>query len=132
MSQNDDQATAREFLQAQDRLRGGPPDALCGPGYTFSVGGQAPMDLAGHQAFAAGFYAAFPDLRHEIEEIATEGDRVAVRFRLKGTNDGSFMDHPATGKPIDVGASALMRVADGKVQQLEGEFDEKDLMRQLA
>ena len=126
------QATALRFFQEQDRRRGGPPDELCAKGYSAHLAGLSPMDLHGHQAFAAAFYGAFPDLTHHVEEVVAENGRVAVRFRLTGTNTESFMGRPASGKPIDVGAIAFLKVVGGKVMEIRGEFDQLHLLQQIG
>jgi predicted ester cyclase len=125
-------ATAVRFFDEQDRLRGGPADDLCANGYTAYLAGFPPMDLEGHKAFAASFYAAIPDLTHQIEEVIAEGDRAAVRFRLTGVNTGSFRDNPPSGKPIDAGALALMTISAGRVTELRAEFDQMGLMEQIG
>jgi predicted ester cyclase len=125
-------ATAIKFFEEQDRARGGPAEELCAGGYTAQLASLPPMDLADHKAFAAAFYAAFPDLEHRISEVIAEGDRVAVRFQLTGTNTEGFMGNPATGKPIKVDALALMRVASGKVSELHGQFDQMGVLQQIG
>lgn len=127
-----EKATAVAFFEAQDRLRGGPDPELCADGYTAHLAGHPPMDLAGHTGFAAAFYGAVPDLRHHVEEVLSDGDRVTVRFRLQGTNDGAFMDNPPSGNPVDVGAVVLMTIASGKVTEARGEFDELGFMQQIG
>jgi len=62
-------ALGRRFFEEQDRLRGGPAGALCAPGYRAEIGGNPPMDFAGHEAFARAFYTAFDGIRHDIEEV---------------------------------------------------------------
>lgn len=42
----------------------------------------------------------FSDVQWKIEEMVAEGNIVAVRWTLTGTNDGEFMGIPATGKHI--------------------------------
>ncbi len=42
----------------------------------------------------------FSDVQWKIEEMVAEGNIVAVRWQLIGTNDGVFMGIPATGKHI--------------------------------
>ncbi len=123
---------ARLFFEAQDRMRGGPDPALCAAEYTAELGSGPPMDLAGHQGFAAGFYAGFPDARHHIEQIIEAGDRAAVRFVITGTHTGGFFGLPATGKSIRVPAHALLHVVDGRVEKLFGIFDEAGLQRRLT
>jgi steroid delta-isomerase-like uncharacterized protein len=120
------------FFEAQDRLRGGPDPALCAPGYTATIGGNPPMDLAGHQGFGRMFYAAFPDLSHTVEDTVADEGRVAVRFTLHGTHSGDFSGIPATGRPIAVSAMVVLRVADGRVAELRGVFDQLGLMQQLG
>lgn len=124
--------TARTFFEEQDRLRGGPSAALCATGYAARIGSFPPMDFAGHEAFATAFYAAFPDLRHVIEEVIAEGDRATVSFRLQGTHTGSFMGQPPSDRPIDVACLALMNISSGKVISLHGEFDRLAMMQQIG
>jgi predicted ester cyclase len=124
--------TAVKFFEEQDRLRGGPADDLCGNGYTAYLAGFPAMDLEAHKAFSAAFYAAIPDLKHQIREVIAEGEVAAVRFRLTGTNSGSFMGKPPSGKPIDAGAVAFLRTASGRVTEIRAEFDQLRLMQQIG
>lgn len=124
--------TALEFFQEQDRTRSGPPDALCADGYAAHIAGFPPMDLNRHKEFAATFYGAFTGLKHDIEDVVADDDRVAVRFRLCGINSGSFMGHPPSGRTIDVGAAAFLKLASGKITELRGEFDQGALLQQIA
>jgi predicted ester cyclase len=132
MSVESPREVSRRFFAEQDRLRGGPAPELCAPGYTAHIVGNPPFDLAGHQQFARAFYAGFPDVFHTVDEPVAEGDRVSVRFVLRGTHTGDFMGIPPTQRPIEVEAIAMMRVADGKVAELRGMFDQLGLLRQLG
>jgi predicted ester cyclase len=125
-------ATARNFIEEQDRLRGGPSDELCSEDYVAYLANLPPMDLAGHKAFSAVFYAAFPDLKHNIEDVVAEGDRVALRIRFTGTNIESFMGNPASGRPVDFDALVLMRIASGKVKELRSQFDQMGVLAQIG
>jgi steroid delta-isomerase-like uncharacterized protein len=119
------------FFQEQDRLRGGPAAELCAPDYRAIIAGYS-MDLAGHQEFAKSFYGAFPDLTHAIETVVAEDSIAVVRFVLRGTHQNSFMGIPASGKRIEAGAIAMIRVDDGRVSQIWGEFDQMGMMRQIG
>lgn len=125
-------ALARRFFAEQDRLRGGPAAELCAPGYVAHLPGGPPLDCAGHQAFAATFYAAFPDLRHEVELVAADGDRVALRFHLHGTHTGGFLGIAPTGRAIAVAATAILRMTATQVAELWAEFDRLGLLGQLS
>jgi len=132
MQAHDSVAIGRRFFAEQDRVRGGPVSELCDPGYTAVIGGNPPMDRAGHEMFSKAFYIAFPDLTHTVNEAFGTADRVAVRFTLTGTQQAPFLGIPATHKPISVTANVLMHISNGTVTKLLGSFDEAGLLRQLG
>lgn len=81
----------------------------------------------------AMFRAAFPDVRWEPEEVLTDGDKVAVRVRVTGTNDGEFMGMGATGKRVSVQLIDILRIGvDGRIAEHWGVFDMFALMHQLG
>ena len=123
---------ARLFFESQDRLRGGPDPALCAPDYVSRIGSMPPMTLADHHQFATAFYRGFPDLLHTIHETIAGDGKAVVRFTLHGTHKEEFMGIPPTGKPVQVGAIAIFTLADGKISELHGEFDQLGMMRQLG
>lgn len=125
-------ALGRQFFAEQDRVRGGPSAALCASGYTATIGSNPPMALEGHQAFAAGFYAGFPDANHEIEDVIAGDDAVVVRFVLHGLHRGDFFGIQATERRIRVPAHAILWVAGGRVTRLKAVFDEAGLLRQIG
>src|SRR5687767_5766284 len=43
---------------------------------------------------------AFPDLHLTVENVISEGDRVAATFSATGTHRGTLMGIPATNRPI--------------------------------
>lgn len=125
-------ALGRQFFAEQDRLQGGPAPELCTAGYQAVIGGNPPMDREGHDMFAKAFYGAFPDMRHTVDESFAAGDRLAVRFTLRGTHTAPFFGIPASGRSVSVTANVVMHVQDGKVARLYGAFDEAGLLRQLG
>lgn len=60
---------------------------------------------------------AFPDRRTEIQDIVAEGDKVAVRVRLTGTNTGGlpWFGVGANGAKVDFEFMAIYQVRDGKI-----------------
>jgi len=122
----------RRFFSEQDRQRGPLPADLIAPSYSATIGSNPPMDRAGHDGFGRGFFAAFPDLHHEIELVLADGDNVLVRFVLHGTHQAAFFGIPATNKRISVAAHAVLEVRDGRVTRLRGVFDEAGMLRQLG
>ena len=51
----------------------------------------------GVSAFYAAFAKALPDIELTLEDAIAEGDKVAVRFTVKGTHSDELMGVPATG-----------------------------------
>jgi predicted ester cyclase len=123
---------AEAFFGGQDRQKGAPPAELLAPTYRAELVGFAPMDAAGHRAFAQAFYAAFPDLRHTVDAAQRTEEGIAVRFTITGTHSGPFMGLAPTGRSVTVACVALMAVHDDLVTQLHGIFDQLGMMRQLG
>lgn len=77
--------------------------------------------------------AAYPDLRFDAEDILTSGDKVVARVRIAGTNKGTFMGMPATGKAIDIQGIDILRFSnDGLVHEHWGAMDIMLMMQQLG
>ena len=123
---------ARDFFASQDRRHGGPDPELCAADYQAWIGGMPPMPREGHEQFGQAFYQGFPDIHHTIEDVFSADDRVGLRFVLNGTHTGSFMGIPPSGRTVTVVANILLRVADGRVAELWGVFDEAGLLRQIG
>jgi steroid delta-isomerase-like uncharacterized protein len=95
-----------------------PPDSVKGP--------QA------EQQIMVMFFSAFPDLQGTIEDLFAEGDKVAVRIIWSGTNTGSFMGRPATGKLVAFASNNIFRVESGKITENWSQVDMMTLMQQLG
>jgi len=72
------------------------------PGFTYYVAGLPPKDLEATQRRIEMFGAAFSDLKHLVEHMVAEGDKVAFRPKLEGTHTGEFMGIAGSGKQISV------------------------------
>jgi predicted ester cyclase len=75
---------------------------------------------------------AFPDLSCTVEDIIAEGQKVMVRFIVRGTHTGRFRDIPATGKKIEMGGISLERCAAGKMVEGWHYSDTLGMMQQLG
>ena len=91
-----------------------------------------PLDREGVRQLMAQFYAAFPDLRPEIEAQFAEGDRVASRIVMRGTHLGSFNGVPATGRPVTVLLMNIAHILDGQIREFWSEFDALGLLQQIG
>jgi predicted ester cyclase len=92
----------------------------------------ADLSVEQFKEFDAAFYAAFPDIYANIEDIIAEGDKVAFRLTFTGTNTGKFMGNLPTGKKIDITHTNWVRVVDGKVVEYWNTSDGLLIMQQLG
>jgi steroid delta-isomerase-like uncharacterized protein len=75
---------------------------------------------------------AFPDLKFDIEDILAEGEKVVVRYTIKGTNHGSYMGVPPTGKKISLTGISIYKILGAKLVESWGVYDRASLMQQLG
>jgi predicted ester cyclase len=78
------------------------------------------------------FFAAFPDIQHTLEDQLAEGDKVAVRLTIRGTQQGEFQGMPATGKAITMTSLNILHFANGKIAEQWVETDDLGLLQQLG
>ena len=74
----------------------------------------------------------FPDLRLTIEDTTVEGDKVWISMRARGTNNGSIMGKPPTGKKMEIGVFDVCRVKDGKIVEHRGVPDQLGMLEQVG
>ena len=60
---------------------------------------------------------AFPDWREEIIHIVAEGNLVVIHFMSSGTNLGSWLGKPPTGKKVEINEFAILRIENGKIAE---------------
>jgi predicted ester cyclase len=74
----------------------------------------------------------FPDFSMRAEDVVASGDKVWARFRATGTNLGSIMRMPPTGKKIDITVIDVVRIRDGKIVEHWGVPDQLGMMLQTG
>lgn len=133
MSADEPKAVIRRYFAALDTGDRATLDQLIAPDYRFHMAGApGPLNREGFYEFAAAFYRAFPDLRHEIEDQVAEGARVVTRMTARGTHQGDFQGLAPTGRRAAVDAVNVSRVADGRVVESYALFDALGLLQQLG
>jgi predicted ester cyclase len=87
---------------------------------------------AGVKAVMASLRRAFSDFHLAIDDVAVAGDTVWLRMTGTGTNDGSFMGHPPTGRPMRTDVFDALRVEDGVIVEHWGVPDRLGTLFQLG
>lgn len=91
-----------------------------------------PGGIEGSRQFINMYLAAFADLRLTVEDLIAEGDRVTVRFTLRGTHTGELMGLPPTGKQVTMTGIQIVRATDGKITENWINTDALGLLQQLG
>lgn len=105
---------------------------LCGPSYTYRLGGQPPKGEAEMAKFLQSVHAAFPDWKVQVQTLIAEGDTVVARWEGQVTHEGVFHGLPPTGKRISVSGINVYVIADGKIAREWEEMDSLGMLHQLG
>jgi ubiquinone/menaquinone biosynthesis C-methylase UbiE/predicted ester cyclase len=77
----------------------------------------------GARQSVALYLALFPDLRFDVEDQVSEGDKVASRWRLRGTH---------RGREVELRGIVISRFEDGRIIEDWAASDTSELIRQLG
>lgn len=86
----------------------------------------------GYRHFLAQFRTGFPDARFEPVEFVSQGETTVCRYRFTGTHRVKFLNLRPTHKAADVSGIAVWRFREGKMIELQGNFDALGLLVQLG
>jgi steroid delta-isomerase-like uncharacterized protein len=81
------------------------------------------LDREGFEKFIKETRAAFSNKHFTELDRIVEGDRVALRFRMTGTQDGWFGGLPPTGATIDVEGCDVIRLQEDRIVEIRTYFD---------
>jgi predicted ester cyclase len=131
MSAEENKAIARRYLATLDFAV---LDELTAPNFVYHNPGNPEVRTHEErkQRIVSALGAAFPDLKLAIEDVIAEGDKVAVRYSISGTNTGEFMGIPPTNKRIELTSLCIFRLADGKVAEMWVENNSLVMLLQLG
>jgi len=118
-----------------DVIMGKNPDAfnqLISPDFIHhGVPGEKP-GVEGFKETLQAFQSAFPDLEVHARQIITEGNEVATRGYMTGTNKGSFMGMPATNQRVRFDYIDWWQLDEGKAVENWVQMDMPGLVAQLG
>lgn len=86
----------------------------------------------GYKEYLAPFLTALPDLKHVIEDMIAEGDKVVARFTVRGTYKGEFMGIAPTGKQVVFTSITIYCIVKGKFVEVWVDYDALGLMQQIG
>lgn len=74
-----------------------------------------PPSLKTFYKFFAEIGNAFPDYSLQIDNLVEKGNKVMVRYLIRGTQKGRFMGTAATNQKTDIRGIDVFRVENGKI-----------------
>jgi steroid delta-isomerase-like uncharacterized protein len=97
----------------------------------YPVPGETP-NREGLKRLLAGMHDTFPDWHWSLNDMLAEGDKIAYRSAMKGTDKGGYIGMPPTGKKVTFAGVGILRFANGKVVERWTIGDSMTLMHQLG
>jgi steroid delta-isomerase-like uncharacterized protein len=134
MSTEDNKALVRRFYdEVFNNKNMAGVDAFVAPNVIdHSLPPGAPGEIEGVRQTITMFLTAFPDLHLTLEDIIAEGDRVVVRWTMRGTHQGASLGMPPTGKQFTLPGISLVRLDGGMAAETWVSFDQLVMLQQLG
>lgn len=108
-------------------------DELLSPEYTLHISAAGVRtDREGYRGAVKAYRDAFSGFQFLIEDMMAEGDKVIIRWTIRGTHTGDYMGVPATGKDIGLTGIAIRRIAGGRIAEEWVEMDRSGLLQQMG
>jgi steroid delta-isomerase-like uncharacterized protein len=85
-----------------------------------------------YKALASGTRDVFPDMTITIEDMVTAGEKIALRWTMTGTHQGTMFGVESTGRQVELMAIEINRFEDGKLIETWTQSDQLGLMHQLG
>jgi steroid delta-isomerase-like uncharacterized protein len=120
-----------EFINTADEKLA---EELISPDAIFYVPGR-PEPMKGPEGYLEIIQmmrSGFPDIQWTLDDMIAENDKVAARFTMRGTHQGSFFHVPPTGNTIEVAATNFYRLSAGQFVEEYGQPDLLALLQQIG
>src|SRR5262245_43448573 len=122
-------AAARSYYEVLNHGNMSAADAIFAPDIQFHY---PRGDLSGVDAVKNYFGAArtaFPDIHFTVADLVAEGNSVAARWTLTGTQTGALQGKAPTGQRVSVPGITVFHVVNGKIREIWIAFDPVRLIK---
>jgi steroid delta-isomerase-like uncharacterized protein len=80
----------------------------------------------------ANLRGAFPDIHINVDDAFGSGDKVIVRWTMRGTHTGGHLGIARSGKEVSVTGMSLVRISGGKLVEGWDNWDQLKLMQTIG
>jgi steroid delta-isomerase-like uncharacterized protein len=84
-------------------------------------------DADGYVQLAQDMKAGLPGYKLDVQDIFAGGDKVAVRFVVRGTHQGELFGAPPSNRALNLRGIEIYRLVGGKIAEYWGEYDMSEL-----
>ena len=84
------------------------------------------------KTYFATITSVFPDIKVTVEDLFSNGDKVAARLTIYGTQLGSFRGFPPTGTQATWAGIDILHISNGVITERWSERDFLNMLLQLG
>lgn len=89
-------------------------------------------DLTSYKKWLMAIQSAFPDLQITIHDVIESGNKLVLRWTVRGTHLGEYHGLSASQQTIMFTGMSLYHLMDGKISRGWVNYDTVGMMRQLG
>jgi len=123
---------AQKFYKYLDELNFDTLRIICDPNIKVFYESGDPVSFVDMEPFIKMFYGAFPDYKHQIDDIYATDDKVIIRLTYTGTHTNDYMEIKPTGNKFKYKGIQIFQFANKKVINFWAVEDELGMMTQLG
>jgi steroid delta-isomerase-like uncharacterized protein len=133
MSAEENKDLVRRCIEAVNERDSSAAGQTYAEGYIYhGPGGQEIRGREGLMGMWAVFLDAFPDLKATIDDIVAEGDKVTLRWTIRGTHTGEFQGIAPTNNQITMPIIEIFRIEGGFLAEAWDMYDQLSFMQQIG
>ena len=125
-------AVVREYYRALDAHDADAMMAVLHDDLSWTMVGVGELTTKSILPIAQGLGAAFPDMKHTLNEQTAEGNTVTTPLTFTGAHNGDLMGIPPNGKSVEMRGINVHQIADCKIIGGETIVDMMGLMQQIG
>lgn len=132
MSEQDNKALMRRVIDLINRRELDEAFDLYVTDYRYhGPGGQELRGRDGIRGLWVVFLEAFPDLQASIDGMVAEGNMLALRWTVRGTQTGEFQGIAPTGRRMALPITEVFRIVEGRLAEAWDYYDRLHLLEQI-
>ena len=123
---------AQKFYKYLDELNFDTLKTIYDPNIKVFYESGDPVSFVDMEPFIKMFYGAFPDYKHQIDDIYATDDKVIIRLTYAGTHTNDYMEIKPTGNKFKYKGIHIFQFANKKAINFWAVEDELGMMTQLG